>query len=382
VGNQLALADSNQDQQSQPLNNPEKFAPPPKSKTRSVNTNRPSYSFSKASSLREALAVIHSRSSSRSASPKKKSVDLRPVTSTSSTPKTTAQEIGSESHKKAHIEALSRQTAFWSKTSLTPWSVELFNNAPTSPLHALNFTSPTQATTSSSNIHSSGEFTPNTAPMVHNLPTKTRTSEPSEPQSRRSTRPSMPPIMEMESEPKLSQRLGMEEGFEKSPMAQLILEYSSATIESELGPTETSITLVLSLEELTVDLIVDRGENRDRCLPRYYLVTATMKNICMAVAAQQIFLQRASALISERNSHFIVDPGDTLIPILQGTSSLPQLYAAWKALLTRIKLGVKAWDKYIAEYQLQADTALLSPLSTLQELYDPLIDIPDVDNKL
>jgi len=223
---------------------------------------------------------------------------------------------------------------------------------------------------------------PNTAPMVHNLPTKTRTSEPSKPQSRRSTRPSMPPITETESEPKPSQRLGMEEGFEKSPMAQLILEYSSATIESELGPTETSITLVLSLEELTVDLIVDRGENRDRCLPRYHLVTATMKNVCMAVAAQQIFLQRASVLISERNSHFIVDPGDTLIPILQGTSSLPQLYAAWKALLTRIKLGVKAWDKYIAEYQLQADTALLSPLSTLQELYDPLIDIRDVDNKL
>ena len=174
----------------------------------------------------------------------------------------------------------------------------------------------------------------------------------------------------------------MEEGFEKSPMAHLIQEYSSATIESQLGPTETSITLVLSLEDLTPDLIVDRGDGRNKTLPRYHLANATMNNVRTAVTAQQIFLQQAAALITERKSHFVVDPGDMLIPILQGTSSLPQLYAAWKALITRMKLGVKAWNKYIAEYQLQADAAVLSPLSTLQELYDPLKDIEDTDHKL
>ena len=174
----------------------------------------------------------------------------------------------------------------------------------------------------------------------------------------------------------------MENGFEKSPMAELIREYTSASIESQLGPTETSITLVISLEELTPDLIVDRGENRSKTLPRYHLASATMSNICTAVNAQQIFLQQAAAMIAERKSHFVVDPGDTLIPILQGTSSLPQLYAAWKALITRMKLGVKAWDKYIAEYRLQADAAILSPLSTLQELHDPLKDLEDTDHKL
>jgi len=50
-------------------------------------------------------------------------------------------------------------------------------------------------------------------------------------------------------------RLGMEEGFEKSPMAHLIEEYSSAMIGSQLGLTEMSIMWVLSLEELTLDLI-------------------------------------------------------------------------------------------------------------------------------
>ena len=157
----------------------------------------------------------------------------------------------------------------------------------------------------------------------------------------------------------------MKEGFEKSPMAQLIQEYSLATIESQLGLTETSIIWVLSLEELTLDHIVDRGEDRNWRLPRYHLVKDTMDDVCTAVMAQQVFLQQAAALIVDRKSHFMVDPGDTLIPILQGTSSLPQLYVAWKALITRIKLGVKAWEKYIAEYQLQAVVAVPSPLSTL-----------------
>ena len=96
--------------------------------------------------------------------------------------------------------------------------------------------------------------------------------------------------METEDEPAVTQRLGMERGFENSPMAQLIQEYTSSSIESQLGPTETSIMLVISLEELTSDLIVDRGEIRDKTLPRYHLAPATMNNVCTAVMAQQIFL--------------------------------------------------------------------------------------------
>ena len=152
---------------------------------------------------------------------------------------------------------------------------------------------------------------------------------------------------------------------EFTPMAQLIQEYSSVMIESHLGSTEMNITSVLSLEELTLDLIVDRGENRKNRLARYYLGEATMSNVCAVVSAQQIFLQRAAALILGRKSYFKVDPGGTLIPILQGTSSLPQLYTVWRALTTRIKLGVKAWEKYIAEYQLQVGADALSSLSTL-----------------
>ena len=144
--------------------------------------------------------------------------------------------------------------------------------------------------------------------------------------------------------------------FDISPMAQLMREYSSVSLELQLSPTEASIMSILSLGDLTPDLIVDRGENRTRGLRRYHLAKATLDNICMVVMAQQIFVQRAAALMVEGKSQFIVDPRDTLIPILQGTNSLPQLYVAWKALMARMRLGVKTWGKYVAEYQLQVGT--------------------------
>jgi len=148
-------------------------------------------------------------------------------------------------------------------------------------------------------------------------------------------------------------------------MAQLIQEYSLTGIESQLGSTETCITWVLSLGELSLDLIIDRGEDRNKSLPHYHLVKATMDNVCAAVTAQQTFLQQAAALLVDGKSQFIVDPRDTLIPILQGTSSLPRLYVAWKALIARMRLGVNTWEKYVAEYQVQVGTTALSLLPTL-----------------
>jgi len=133
-------------------------------------------------------------------------------------------------------------------------------------------------------------------------------------------------------------------------------------IDFQLGSTAASITWVLSLEELTPDLIIDRGEGRPCC---YHLTKATMDSVCTVVTAQQTFIQQAAALIVEGKPQFTVDPKDTLIPILQGTSSLPQLYVAWKVLITRMRLGVKTWEKYIAEYQLQVGATALSPLPTL-----------------
>ena len=43
-----------------------------------------------------------------------------------------------------------------------------------------------------------------------------------ESQSQHSVKPAMPMITEMENEPEKAQRLGMEDGFENSPMAKLV----------------------------------------------------------------------------------------------------------------------------------------------------------------
>ncbi|KIJ99891.1 hypothetical protein K443DRAFT_8087 [Laccaria amethystina LaAM-08-1] len=119
-----------------------------------VTTTRPSYSFTRAGSAKSTPPA--SRSASRSSSPKKR-------TTKTTTNKSTSQELASASHKKAHIEAISKSAPFRSKTSLTPRSaglVEIFNNTPTSPIHALNFSAvtPSQTSTTLSNVHVSGEF--------------------------------------------------------------------------------------------------------------------------------------------------------------------------------------------------------------------------------
>jgi len=86
-----------------------------------------------------------------------------------------------------------------------------------------------------------------------------------------------------------------------------------------------------------------------------------MDDVCTVVTSQQTFIQQAAALIMEGKPQFTVNPKDTLIPILQGTSSLPQFYVAWKVLISRMRLGVKTWDEYIAEYQLQVGATALYP---------------------
>ena len=135
----------------------------------------------------------------RSSSPSKKTV-MPPS-------KTAIQELASHSHQKAYVDAINSSSQFCSKTSLTPRSVDSFNNTPNSPLHALNFSvAPKlpQATTSSSNIHAVGEFQPKSTPPPS------------------SARYPINTIMEMDRESLVSHRLGMENGFENSPMARLL----------------------------------------------------------------------------------------------------------------------------------------------------------------
>ena len=322
MGIQRALADS-ATTDATPAD-PNSFILPNRKNLSGVTTSRPSYSFSRAGSSKSTPPV--SRPASRSSSPKKR-------TTKTTTTRSASQELTSESHKKAHVEAISRAASFRSKTSLTPWSVELFNNTPTSPIHVLNFSAaiPSQTSTTLSNVHVSGEF------KVSDKPTHTQSRQPTTilapvqgvhnnfpPPS--TGRP-IEPIMEAEMEAERNVRLGMEDGFVNSPMAKLVREYSGDAdyLEASSIPTETNINLFLEMSELEPETIVDRGPDRDRGLPRYHLDTLTLDRIAVVVTEQQIFLERAAGLITERTSYFKIDPGDTLLPMLKGTLSLAQL---------------------------------------------------------
>ena len=166
-------------------------------------------------------------------------------------------------------------------------------------------------------------------------------------------------------------------------MAGLLREFSSDDIESQGLSTETKIQLIIDVDELGPEMIFDRGPERKDGRPRYQLAPNDLVRVQDSITELQIFLQRAANLITERKNYFRVDPGDTLLPILSGTSSLGQLNAAWKALRLRVELGVKAWNKYIVEYQQPADHDLvLSPISTLPDLYDDLTRIESNDQRL
>ena len=166
-------------------------------------------------------------------------------------------------------------------------------------------------------------------------------------------------------------------------MAKLIREFTSVDDDSQRIPTATNVAFFLSLTELSPEMVVDRGVNRDKGLPRYLLETSNLQLTEIVVTELQIFIQQASGLIAERKSFFIVDPGDTMMSILRGTSSLAQLNAAWSALRSRVELGMKAWKKYGVEYQHSPEERpVLSPLSTLPELYTPLSDIEGDEQRL
>ena len=327
----------------------ENFIPPARASTSRVTTSRPSYSFGKPDSVKKADSDKKNPSSSnakpsrpRSSSPIKKN--------TVTTPKTTVQELSLKSHQRAHVEAIKKSSQFHSKTSLTPRSVELFNNTPTSPIHALNFSSSPQATTSSTNIHATGEFQPSTTAAVLITPASPSTTSAVPDIQPASTRYPIGTIMEADKESVSGYRFGMEEGFDNSPMAKLIRQYEPEDVESQILSTQTKVRLIIEIEELGPEMIVDRGLVRTSGLLRYHLASKDLDRIQSTVTELQLFLQQAARLIEERQTHFIINPGDTLLPILAGTSSLGQMNAAWQAIRLRIELGTKAWKKYIAEY--------------------------------
>jgi len=137
----------------------------------------------------------------------------------------------------------------------------------------------------------------------------------------------------------------MEDGFKNSPMAKLMEQYTPGDLESQNLSTQTKVQLIIDIEELGPKIIIDRGAERTSGLPHYHLAPKDLDRVQSTITELQFFLQQAARMIEERQTHFIIDPGDTLLPILSGMSSLGQMNVVWKALQLCINLGSKVWKK-------------------------------------
>ena len=169
--------------------------------------------------------------------------------------------------------------------------------------------------------------------------------------------------------------------FKDSPMAKLLEEYTGETSGNELS-TETSVTLLVTVENLDSDDI-EKVDDPNRGTTKYRLTETLFENLRRTSVELQVFVERAAGMLEERNAHFIVDPRDTLLHILRGTTSLPQLNVAWKTIQRRLELGHRTLQKYQQQYkQSPQEELLLSPISTVPELHNELQNLPSADQRL
>lgn len=128
------------------------------------------------------------------------------------------------------------------------------------------------------------------------------------------------------------------------------------------------VTTYAARSRLLASDIVDRGQERPCDTLRFHLHPSVFTKLHKAVYEFQFYLERAAGLIHNRNRHFIIDPKDTFITLLNGAYDLAQIHAAWLGITTRLRLGLKFFDKYEEEYKGTADKPPLSPISTLPDI--------------
>ena len=169
--------------------------------------------------------------------------------------------------------------------------------------------------------------------------------------------------------------------FKDSPIARLLEQYTGERSGNEL-PTETSVTLLATLDDLDVENI-ERLEDPNRGTTKYRLSEDFFESLRKTTVELQLFIERAAGLLEERETHFMVDPRDTLLHILKGTTSLAQLNVAWKAIQKRLELGHRTLQKYHQQYQQSPqEELLLSPISTTLELHNELYNLSSADQRL
>ncbi|KAJ7500938.1 hypothetical protein B0H11DRAFT_1714192, partial [Mycena galericulata] len=162
---------------------------------------------------------------------------------------------------------------------------------------------------------------------------------------------------------------GMEEGYALSAMGNLHREYLAPS--ETFASTYSSAQLLIAQQKLKKEDIWDRGIAKENTLPRFALKPSLLSRVDRVTAEMQAFLSQAAQLIPERETHFVVDPEDSCLPILKGAHDLFQLEAAWEIIRSRLELGHRFLMKYIEEFK-DKSQAPNSPASTTAALHNEI----------
>ncbi|KAK6997336.1 hypothetical protein R3P38DRAFT_2798465 [Favolaschia claudopus] len=106
-------------------------------------------------------------------------------------------------------------------------------------------------------------------------------------------------------------------------------------------------------------------------LHKEYPITNFLACVTRVSAELQEFLRQAANMVPGRTSHFVVDPEDSCLPVLNGAQDLNQLEAAWELLRSRLELGHRFFLKYVEEFK-DKEAAPSSLASTVAALHQEL----------
>jgi hypothetical protein len=169
-------------------------------------------------------------------------------------------------------------------------------------------------------------------------------------------------------------------------MRKLMAEYDrqDENLEDATESTQQGVTLLVLKGSLEQKDLFDRGDFRQPWEDRYGLVPALYQKVDRLIGELQHFLSCASELVPGRTRHFHIDPEDSIVPILQGASSVAQLVAAWEILRSRLESGQKFLTKYENEFYSSdvGKSPMLSPTSTTVELEEELKVLDGGDQKM
>ncbi|KIJ93555.1 hypothetical protein K443DRAFT_69065, partial [Laccaria amethystina LaAM-08-1] len=325
--------------------------------TRTTNLSQPTYSFTRSS--RSTRTSSESRGPSRSISP------VKPTTTSAATPITSRLGLrASNTTQKKVPSSTSVHTNIKPSSPLSTFSLTASTSKPATSNITVNALPPT-ATTSDRQL--SRESTAETETIVSPRPVMQATG--------------FDTIVEGD-EPEMPIGARGDSTSLNSPMVRLMEEYTGETIDNSIS-TDAWVRLLATMADLESEH-VERIEDPNKGVTRYRLSENLLATLNRITVELQVFVERAAGLIEERVRHYTVDPQNTLLHILRGTSSLPQLNVAWKTIQKRLELGHRTLQKYALQYQHtpEEDSLLLSPISTLPDIHDGLQDLRTADQRL